>query len=144
MMKRANEYITNKMVDNTQNYQEKDFKFTNLLSAEEIKKIKNDFLSDVEKRILKFGSVMGAITGVILLIQVIRYIISTVVNFQFLKSTLGCGTHLIAATFTSITNLLVRNNVTKQNETENHHIEEKGQNIYPIIRNEIEEGTEKV
>merc|ERR1711984_38817 len=123
-----------------QTEQTNDFRFTNLLSPEEIKKMKNEFLTDVEQRILKFGSVMGAITGVILLIQIIRYIISTVVNFNFLKSTLGCGFHLIFATFTSITNLLVRNNVRKsekdneQQTPEAIENEKENGNLYPRVQ----------
>ena len=139
-IKQAREYITTKMVDTSQQ-QNTDFKFTNLLSAEEIGKIKTEFLSDVEKKILRFGSIMGAITGILVLIQVARYIISTIVNFQFLKSTLGTGTHLIAATFTSITNLLVRNNVAKEDIAEKVRGEEmieKGK-VYPEISNEEEE-----
>ena len=137
-IKQAREYITTKMVDNTRQNQEANFKFTNLLSTEEIKKIKNDFLTDVEKKILRFGSIMGATTGIILLIQVARYIISTVVNFKFLKSTLGCGTHLIAATFTSITNLLVRNNVARSDEKQ-QAAQEKKIMLYPTVETEMQE-----
>ena len=147
-MRQANEYITTRMVNTKQIEQTNDFRFTNLLSPEEIKKMKNEFLTDVEQRILKFGSVMGAITGVILLIQIIRYIISTVVNFNFLKSTLGCGFHLIFATFTSITNLLVRNNVRKSekdNEQQTHEAieNEDNGNLYPRVQVEARVDSEQ-
>ena len=112
----ANEYITNKFV---QTHAVNDqFKITNMLSPEELKKMKDNFLEDVEAKILKFGSWMGAITGIILLAQIVRFLISTLINVQFLRSTLGNGFHLLAATFTSLTNLLVRNNVAAAEKQE--------------------------
>ena len=121
----ANEYITNKIIQTHASGDQ--FKISNLLSTDELNKIKDNFLADVEERILKYGSVMGAITGTILLAQIIKSIISTVINIQFLRSTLGNGCHLLAATFTSPTNLLVRNNVAASEKNEQEDSEEKKQ-----------------
>ena len=119
----ANEYITTKIVQ-THATGDK-FKLTNLLSPEELQKMKDNFLADVEAKILKMGSYMGFVTGIILLAQIIRSIISTVINIQFLRSTLGNGFHLLAGMFTSLTNLLVRNNVAATEKREQEECDQK-------------------
>ena len=115
-VKSANAYITETIIKN-QNHGE-NFQITNLLSPEELAKLKDNFLEEAERKLLRFGSIMGAITGIIVIIQIVRYIISTVINFKFLKSTLGNGLHLAAALFTSLTNFIVRNNVQNENAAE--------------------------
>ena len=115
-VKSANEYITNSIVENHKPKEK--FKITNLLSSDELNEIKNNFLQEAEKKILRFGSIMGAITGIVLIVQAVAAVISFVINFRFLKATLGCGTHLLASMFTALTNFVIRNNVHKKEEEE--------------------------
>ena len=107
--KTANNYITETIIKNQ--IGSEDFKITNLLSAKELSNLKDSFLQEAEAKLLKFGSIMGCITGIILLIQIVKYLISVIINFQFLKASLGTGLHLLASLLTSLTNFVVRNNV---------------------------------
>ena len=56
---------------------------------------------------------MGFFTGCVLIIQIFAAMASAIINFKFLKSTLGCGVHLLASFLTALTNFVVRNNVEK-------------------------------
>ena len=51
------------------------------------------------------------------MIQLIKQIITLIVNFKMIKETLGFGIHLVGSLFTSLTNYLIRNNI---NMEENH------------------------
>ena len=109
--KSANNYITETIIKNQGTND--NFHITNILSPEELTNLKNSFLKEAEEKLLKFGALMGAITGFILIIQIIRYLISVIINFKFLQATLGSGLHLLASLFTSLTNYVIRNNVAK-------------------------------
>ena len=110
-VKTANEYITHTIVKT--HSPKEDFKITKLLSKDELNKIKNSFLDEVDKKILRWGSYMGFFTGCVLIIQIFAAMASAIINFKFLKSTLGCGVHLLASFLTALTNFVVRNNVEK-------------------------------
>ena len=68
-------------------------------------------------KILQFGNWIGAILGIIILIQIARYMISAIINLHFLQAALGNGIHLLAAVLTSLTNYTIRNNFQKENYT---------------------------
>ena len=120
--KTANNYITETIIKNQKT--DGDFQIRNILSTEELSNLKDSFLQAAEEKILRFGSIMGAITGIILLIQIIKYMISVIINFNFLKATLGSGLHLLASLFTSLTNFVIRNNVQNAENIAASKIEE--------------------
>ena len=82
----------------------------------------------MEAKILLFGNWTGAILGIIIIIQTLRYLVSTLINLQFLRAALGNGFHLLAAVLTSLTNYTIRNKIQRENaignEVENHEIQE--------------------
>ena len=123
--KSANEYLTSTIVKTHE--PSENFKLTNLLSKEEIQKLTDNFLREADEKIMRFGAYFGAVSGVIMLFQAVSAIISMMINFKFLKATLGVGWHLAASVMTSLTNFVIRNN-TKINDQD----EEKGlQNTKP-------------
>ena len=103
-----------------------------LFTKEDLSKFKTTFISDVEAKILLFGNWTGAILGIIIIIQTLRYLVSTLINLQFLRAALGNGFHLLAAVLTSLTNYTIRNNIQRENaignEVENHEIQEVRRN----------------
>ena len=95
-----------------------DFNIIDIMTDNEIIQLKSTLLTGLQDKITKFGSYAGAIIGTIFIIQTIKQVISLIVNFKMLNATLGTGFHLIGSIFTSMTNYLIRNNLTGKEDEE--------------------------
>ena len=112
---RASDVISQRIIDsNVMN----DFNFVDIMTKNEITQLKSTLLTGLEDKITKFGSYAGAIIGTIFIIQTIKQVISLIVNFKMLNTTLGFGFHLICSIFTSMTNYIIRNNLKSTEEQE--------------------------
>ena len=123
----AQERINSRIISNKE-IKDISINIETLFTKEDLSKFKTSFLNDVESKILLFGNWTGAIIGIIIIIQTIRYLVSTIINLQFLRAALGNGFHLLAAVLTSLTNYTIRNNLHREaaieNEEENHVMQE--------------------
>ena len=104
--RKANDFVTSQILGSYNN----EMSMNSLFSKEDLKKLKNSILTDLNEKIIIFGSYMGAIMGFCAIFNVIKTIITTATNFRMLQTTLGTGFHLLASGFTSVTNYLIRNN----------------------------------
>ena len=132
----AVEQISNRIIGDNE-LQDITVNMENLFTPEDLEKFKNTFMSQIQGKILLFGSYTGAILGGIMIIQIIKYLISTIINFQFLQTALGNGVHLFAAFLTSLTNYVARNNVENKEEDTQHEVKEVKQEaaVMPITTN---------
>ena len=112
---RASDVISQRIIDaKAMN----DFNIIDIMTKNEITQLKSTLLTGLEEKFSKFGSYAGAIIGTIFIIQIIKQVISLIVNFKMLNASLGTGFHLICSIFTSMTNYIIRNNLKNTEEHE--------------------------
>ena len=106
-----------------------------MFTKDDLESFKSGFMSGIKEKLLIFGNYTSIILGIIIIIQCLRYLVSTVINLRFLRKTLGTGIHLLGAISTAIAHYLVLTNSKPESspeKTENSS-PENSPNLYPTI-----------
>lgn len=70
-----------------------------------------------------FGQYAGAVFGIIMIYQMLKYLLTVVVNGKSLYQTLGCGIHLIGALGTAFTHYMLRVIIPKEQPSRDGDVE---------------------
>ena len=130
----AKERINNRTIGDHE-IQDIKINMRSLFTKDDLENFKTGFMSGVKEKLLIFGNYTSIILGIIIIIQCLRYLVSTVINFRFLRKTLGSGIHTLGAFSTAIAHYLVLANSEPEGSSEemqNSPPENKSK-MYPTI-----------
>jgi len=79
----------------------------NLLDEQSLDRIAESAGTYLWRGFITFGSVSAKVLAVFIIVRLIKLIVDTIIHGYILHSIYGCGIHLIAAIWSSVTHLLL-------------------------------------